>query len=232
MTFTRRITSLKDVMLFRGLTDDAIRRIGEALYQKNYPVNTMVLTEGQPGEVVYLIISGTVKIFTTHSDGTEVIVNILGAGDTLGEMSIMEDSVGRSASAVTLEDSEIMWMQREAFQRFLADYPRICKNLVLILNDRLRLTTEQIQSYAALDVNGRVARQILAFDQRYGQETEDGSTVIPIRLTQSDVSELVGASRKRVNQIMVMFKRQGLISVDDDYRITLLNKDGLKAYCR
>lgn len=232
MPFTKRITSLKDVMLFRGLTDDAIRRIGEALYQKNYPANTMVLTEGQPGEVVYLIVSGTVKIFTTHSDGTEVIVNILGAGDSLGEMSIMEDSVGRSASAVTLEDSEIMWMQRDAFQRCLADYPQICTNLVLILNDRLRLTTEQIQSYAALDVNGRVARQILAFDQRYGQETEDGSTVIPIRLTQSDVSELVGASRKRVNQIMVMFKRQGLISVDDDYRITLLNRDGLKAYCR
>ena len=123
-------------------------------------------------------------------------------------------------------------MQRDAFQRYLAEYPQIYQNLVRILNDRLRFSTEQIQSYAALDVNGRVARQILAFAQKYGQPAQNGSILIPIRLTQSDFSELVGASRKRVNQIMVTFKRQNLISVDEDYRITLLDKEGLMAYCQ
>jgi CRP/FNR family cyclic AMP-dependent transcriptional regulator len=89
-----------------------------------------------------------------------------------------------------------------------------------------------VQALATLDVYGRVARQLLAFAEKYGESGSDGQTFIPIRLTQKDIADLVGASRKRVNQVMVSFKNQGLISVDANGRITVHNREGLAHFCR
>jgi CRP/FNR family cyclic AMP-dependent transcriptional regulator len=87
-----------------------------------------------------------------------------------------------------------------------------------------------IQSLATLDVNGRVARQLLAFAERYGRDA-DGMLKIRIALTQSDIADLVGASRKRVNQTMVYFKEEGLVSMDADGRINIHSKEGLARFC-
>lgn len=231
MSVVETIININEVALFQGLEQDQVDRIGELLYRKSYRAGKMIITEGQPGEVIYIILSGTVKVFATQLDGSEVIIAILGAGDTVGEMSMM-DSAGRNASAVVMEPSDIMWMSRNDFQRIIDMYPMISQNLVRILIDRLRLSTEQIQSFASLDVNGRVARQILAFARKYGEADENGDTLIPIRLPQNEIAELVGASRKRVNQTMVHFKKQDLISVAPNHHITVLNKTRLQELCQ
>jgi CRP/FNR family cyclic AMP-dependent transcriptional regulator len=190
----------------------------------------MIITEGQPGEVVYIVLSGTLKVFSGRPDGTEVIISIVGAGDLVGEMSLV-DSIGRSASVVTLEPSILLWMHRTAFQDCLINMNRFAVNLVRIMAGRLRLNTEHIQTLAALDVNGRVARQILAFADKYGQQISENNVRISIRLTQGDMADLVGASRKRVNQVMVALKRQGLVSIDEEYRITVHNRAELAKIC-
>ena len=230
MTALKITESLKDVALFQGLSEEEMSRIAGSLYLRDFPANAMLITEGQPGEVVYVILSGTVKVFSVQPDGNEVIISIVGPGDTVGEMSLV-DSVGRSASVVTLEPSTLLWMHRTAFQEALETMNAFARNLVYILNSRLRLSNEQIQTLASLDVNGRVARQLLAFADKYGQCAENGDEHIRLRLTQSDIADLVGASRKRVNQVIVAFKRQELISIDDDYRITIHNRDKLARYC-
>jgi CRP/FNR family transcriptional regulator, cyclic AMP receptor protein len=162
--------------------------------------------------------------------GRDVIIAILGAGDLLGEMSLI-DSVGRSASAVTLENSLLLWMDKVSFSYILDNFTPVARNLVRILSARVRLSDQLIQALATLDVHGRVARQLLAFAEKYGREKE-GATQIRIVLTQSDIADLVGASRKRVNQTMVLFKDQGLIDTAADGRIAIKNGDGLARYCR
>jgi CRP/FNR family cyclic AMP-dependent transcriptional regulator len=87
-----------------------------------------------------------------------------------------------------------------------------------------------IQALATLDVNGRVARQLLAFAEKYGHE-KNGATQIRIVLTQSDIADLVGASRKRVNQTMVLLKERGLIDTDAEGRIAIKDHEGLAKYC-
>ncbi len=231
MPTLKPVVNLTNVALFQGLEPEQMSRVSGSLYRKSYEAGKMIITEGQPGEVIYIILSGTVKVFVTQLDGSDVIIAILGAGDTVGEMSMM-DSAGRNASAIVMEPSDIMWMNRSDFQYCIDTFPVISQNLVRILIDRLRLSTEQIQSFASLNVNGRVARQILAFARKYGQEEENGKTLIPIRLPQNEIAELVGASRKRVNQIMVQLKNQGLVSVDPDYKITIHDKVGLQALCQ
>ena len=104
----------------------------------------------------------------------DVILSILGSGDLLGEMSLI-DSVGRSASAVTLENSLMLWMDKATFNYMLDNFPPVARNLVKIFSARVRLSDQLIQALATLDVNGRVARQLLAFAERYGREVDDGA---------------------------------------------------------
>lgn len=142
-------------------------------------------------------------------------------------MSVI-DSVSRSADIVTQEPTTMLWMDRLSFQECLSTIPAISMNLLRILSDRLRLANERIQSLCALDVYGRVARQILAFGRQYGRRAPDGAIVIPIRLTQSDIASLVGATRERVNQVVTSFKQRGYISIDRNYRITVHNPEALE----
>ncbi len=222
------IATLERIPLFAGLTEKQLAWLHRRLYFRSFPAEKELMITGTPGDMVYFILSGTVKVYVPQPDGGEVIVNILGPGDPVGELSIV-DQGGRSASVITLEDTEALWMSQADFKEGLLSMPIMAQNLIRILSIRLRSLTGQYQAMAALDVNGRIVRQVLAFADRYGQPVFDGQVVIPIRLTQNDLADLVGASRKRVNQAMVILKRNGWIAVDRRYHITILDRAGLES---
>ena len=224
---TRNLLSY--IQLFEGLTPTQLDWVAQRAHRRNFEAGRNVMTIEQPGEAVFIILHGTVKIHIEQGE-RDVILAILGAGDMLGEMSLI-DSVGRSASAVTLETSLLLWMDKITFSYILDNFAPVARNLVKILSARVRLSDQLIQALATLDVNGRVARQLLAFAEKYGRE-KDGVTQIRIVLTQGDIADLVGASRKRVNQAMVSFKEQGFIDTDADGRIAIKDSDGLAKYCR
>jgi CRP/FNR family transcriptional regulator, cyclic AMP receptor protein len=219
---------LSDIKLFEGLDPSQLDWVAQRAHRRIFAAGSNVMTIEQPGEAVYIILYGTVKIHVEQGE-RDVILSILGAGDLLGEMSLI-DSVGRSASAVTLEDSLLLWMDRATFSYILDHFQAVARNLVQILSARLRLSDHMIQSLASLDVNGRVARQLLAFAERYGRDVKDG-VQIRILLTQGDIADLVGSSRKRVIQTMVLLKEQGLVAMSDDGRIIIHNRAGLAKYC-
>ena len=224
---TRNLLSY--IKLFEGLTPTQLNWVAQRAHRRVFEAGRNVLTIEQPGEAVYIILHGTVKIHIEQSE-RDVILAILGSGDMLGEMSLI-DSVGRSASAVTLESSLLLWMDKVTFNYILDNFPPVARNLVKIMSARVRLSDQLIQALATLDVNGRVARQLLAFAEKYGHE-KNGGTQISIVLTQSDIADLVGASRKRVNQTMVSFKEQGLIDTDTEGRIAIKDSEGLARFCR
>jgi CRP/FNR family transcriptional regulator, cyclic AMP receptor protein len=222
--------------LFQGLTPEQLAELNRLLRSSVIPTGTHFITAEQPGEVVYVILDGTVKIYVSQEDGREVILAFLGPGDTVGEMSLV-DSAGRSANVMTTERSRLLWMDRASFQTCLREMSPLANNLIRLLANRLRFANEQIQALCTLDVPGRVARQILALADRYGspppgEKVPPGQVAIPLRLTQSDLGEIVGASRERVNQVIVEFKQRGFISVDGDHRIRVLDRRGLARYCR
>src|SRR5512138_1506037 len=161
---------LSDIALFSGLTPTQLDWVAQRSHRRVFEAGRNVMTIEQPGEAVYVILYGTVKIHIEQGE-RDVILSILGAGDLLGEMSLI-DSVGRSASAVTLENSLLLWMDRISFNYILDHYPPVARNLVRILSARVRLSDQLIQALATLDVNGRVARQLLAFAEKYGYEKD------------------------------------------------------------
>ncbi len=227
---------LGDLELFHGLDAAELEEINQLLRACSVPAGAHFITAEQPGEVVYVLLEGTVKIYVSRADGRQVILAFLGPGDTVGEMSLV-DSAGRSANVVTTEPSRLVWMDRASFQACLRSMTPLANNLVRLLAQRLRFANEQIQALCTLDVPGRVARQILARADRYGRP-EAGSppgspaaVLIPLRLTQSDLGEVVGASRERVNQAIVELKQSGHIRVESDHRIHVLDRQALTRYC-
>lgn len=223
--------ALAEVDLFRGLSSEQLSKLTARLHERTFPASASVITAEERGEGAYIILKGSVKVYVTHTDGSEVILAILGPGEIVGEMSAA-DSLGRSASALTLEDSTLLWMDPGTFLSSMEEVPAIARNLVGILSRRLRLANAHTRSLAALDIHGRIAAQLLAFAREYGKPLPEGGILIPLRLTQTDLASLVGASRVRVNQALGYYRKRGNISSDRDHRIIVHDEEALARRAR
>jgi CRP/FNR family cyclic AMP-dependent transcriptional regulator len=221
--------ALGNLDLFRGLSAAELERVNGLLGRTKFPAGAMILTASQPGEVAYVVLDGTLKVSTLESNGRELTLALLGPGEIVGELALA-DRASRSADVVSLEPSNLVWIDRATFDQLRREIPLITENLLRLLARRLRLANAQLQAIATLDVHGRVARQLLALADALGQELADGSVRIPLRITQSDLAALVGATRVRVNEVIVGFTRRKLIAVDSKHRITVLNRDALAEY--
>jgi len=220
---------LEGLPIFQGLTATDLDWVARHSHRNTFPNGARVLVAEQPGEAMYIILAGTVKVFIEQKK--PVLLSILGEGDMLGEISLL-DSSGHSASAITLEDSLLLWINKASFYEMLDTMPRVSRNMVQMMATRLRMNNDLIQALAILDTYGRVARQILAFADRYDPSELNEQVLIPITITQADMSDLVGASRKRVNQAMGYFKEQGYVTVNQAGKMIILNRAGLQRSCQ
>ena len=231
MTRAADPTGLSELDLFRGLSPEQLEKLAPLLYEQALPSDTNLITAEEPGGGAYVILEGSAKVYVTHADDSEMILAVLGPGEVVGEMSVA-DSLGRSASVRTLEDSTLLWMDRRTFLSSMEEMPAMALNLTKLLSRRLRLTNAHLRSVAALDVHGRVAAQLLAFVREYGVETPEGNSLIPLRLTQADLAGLVGASRVRVNQALGYFRRHNFISAGEGNRIVVHDQGALARRAR
>jgi CRP/FNR family cyclic AMP-dependent transcriptional regulator len=222
---------LSGLPLFRGVPARELERIAPLMHQRTFPAGSTVITAEQPGEAVYILLKGSVKVHLFLPDGTEMILAVLGPGEVVGEMSLA-DSLGRSADVTTLEETTFLWVDRTTFRSSMAESPILARNLTEIFSKRLRVANARLLAMAALDVSGRVASQLLALAQEYGEEAPEGGVRIPMRLTQADLAALVGASRVRVNQALGFFRKRSAISSDRDGRIIVLDADALARRAR
>ncbi len=228
---TINTASLSEIALFADLTTPQLEKLSGLLRCKTFPAGKTIINAEQPGEAVYFIQSGTVKIHLEQADGTDVLISILGAGDIIGEMSLLDNKT-RSASVSTIETSNVLWMDRAAFQEALRTIPQITINLSCILAKRLRHANGLIHALATREVESRIAYQILIFAELYGKATANGDIFIPIRLTQGDIASMIGASREHTNKVIVSYKERKYISIDNSYHITVHNQQALSLRCQ
>jgi CRP/FNR family cyclic AMP-dependent transcriptional regulator len=208
---------LKNIPLFSVLADEELDAISRLAVTRNYPKNSVIINEGDHTDSLYVILSGKVKIFLTDDQQKEVIVAIQREGDYFGELALL-DEAPRSASVMTMEPCSLLIVSRGAFERHLANDPKLAISLMRGLAARLRATTENVKSLALLDVYGRIARTLLQFAKE-----QDGHHVIDDRLTHQDLANMVGASREMVSRIMKDLARGGYIKTEGK-RITIKEK--------
>ena len=234
---------LCETMLFRDVPSQEFERFYERLRWRQVSAGTRLLTGGECSPWVFLLVEGTAKVHHESAQGAQVIYSICGPGEVLGEMSAV-DGQAHSATVSTLEASTLGAVSREEFLSFLLCVPQASLNIAAITSLRLRAATARIESLSRLDVTGRLAAQLLLFAAHYGytspgtnpelqiERAEAGSRVaIDLHLRQSDLADLIGASRVRVNQALHQMRRLGHIAVQGN-RITLLDLAALRARCQ
>lgn len=219
---------LDSLDLFRGLSVSELGRVNDQLGKTTFPAGATIFTASQPGEIAYVVLSGTLKVSVIQANGRELTLALLGPGEVVGELSLA-DRGGRSADVVALEPATLLWIDRGTLQQLRREIPLITENLIRLMARRLRLANAQLEAIATLDVHGRVARQLIALADALGESTADGVR-IPLRITQSEMAALVGATRVRVNEVLVGFTRRKQIAVDAQHRITIRDRQGLEAY--
>ncbi len=192
--------------------------LGKAGKKRLYPKNTIILNEGDSSSCLYVIHSGKLKAYLADEQGREIVLNIMKPGDYFGEMALI-DNEARSASVMTLEDSQLTVVTREDFIDCMAKNPELVTPLMLGLIKRLRISTRKVGSLALMDVYGRVAGTLLQLARE-----QDGKLVIGEKLTHQEIANLVGASREMVSRIMHDLAEGGYISVDSRRRIILNEK--------
>jgi CRP-like cAMP-binding protein len=217
---------------FRCLTADDLKLVRPFLQHRVFHEHCTIFKRGQSGSGVFLLQQGTVKVCTASDDDVgqkERIIAICGPGELLGEMDAL-DRTGHSASVVTMEASHFFWTSPDDFCRCLHILPQLHGNLTHILARRLRRLALKDIVRTRLDHQGKLAWQLLLFAYDYGVKSPEG-ILLPLRLTQSELAALIGASRERVNRIFSYFRRHGYIADDKSDSIVLRNLAALQGYC-
>ncbi|MCE5249188.1 Crp/Fnr family transcriptional regulator [bacterium] len=191
---------LQQIPLFSSLKDDELEAIKHVIINKTFPKEKIILLEAEEGDTLFIIINGKVKVTTFTENGKEVIFSILGEGDFFGEMSLL-DGKPRSASVISMEDSELQLIRRCDFYRLLENHPHIALKLLEELASRLRKADERIESLALLDVTGRVAGILMQLAEERGEPS--GNTVtIKSRPTHQELANMVGTTRETVTRVL------------------------------
>ncbi len=199
-------STLSQVPMFSQLRESDLERLSQAARERSYPKNTVILFQNDPGDALYVVLSGQVKIVLTAEDGREVILSVRSQGDFFGEMSLIDEEP-RSAHVIAMEDSSLLVLRREDFLRCLREVPEIATGLLRSLCKRLRQADSKIGSLVLLDVPGRVARLLLEM-----ADENDGVTITQ-RLTHHMIAQMIGSSRETVSRTMRDLTTSGHIEI-------------------
>jgi len=211
---------LHKVPLFASLPAGELQAFSELVREKSYPKSSVILFENDPGDSLYLVAGGQVKVVLIGEEGREVILSMLGPGSFFGEMALIDDEP-RSAHVIAMEDSSLLVLRREDFQARLRTSPEVAIALLRELSQRLRRADEKIGSLVLLDVNGRVADLLLRMAD------EEGGIQITRKTTHHVIAQMIGSSRETVSRTMRDFVERGLIQVSRK-DITLLDRPVLE----
>jgi CRP-like cAMP-binding protein len=198
--------------LFQGVESSAVTAVTQQLQPLEFPPGHVIFAEGEPGDRVYIITSGKVKIGRGYPCGRENLLAIMGPSDMFGELSIF-DPGPRTSSATTITEVRAVSMDRDALRAWISDRPEIAERLLRVLARRLRRTNSNLTDLIFVDVSGRVAKRLLGLAQRFGTR-EGGAMRLTHDLTQEELAQLVGATRETVNKALADFAHRGWIQIE------------------
>jgi len=208
----RVIDVLGRTSLFGGLHRDLLDSLASACVQRVYRRDQYLWYQGDPGDRLVVVASGLVKVVVHSEAGDQIVLAALGPPEVLGELALIDEGP-RSASVVAAEDTAVLMIQRAPLLHLMREHTALLEAMLKSIGALLRRLTEQTADLVFLDLGGRMAKLLLRLSDEHGR-WEDGTTILDLRLSQTDLAQMVGASRPAVNRILQSFAGRGFISID------------------
>lgn len=217
--------ALAAVPFFSGLDAASLETVGRGMRTRRFRRAEVIFHQGDPGDALFIVTSGAVKISLPSDAGDEAILATLGPGDVFGELALL-DGAARSATAAALEPTETLVLPRARFLELIGTEPAVRDALLAALAGELRRLTGHVEELHFLDITGRLASRLARLAADGGVRQADGSIRLDAPLTQGDLAAMIGSTRQSVNRLLGMFGDDGLIRLERE-SIVILDLEGL-----
>jgi len=228
--------ALRDVSLFRALPEDDLDGLAHQVVRQRYGRNELIFSQGDRGDGLYIVAKGHVSISRQNPDGDELILAIYEPGEYFGELALFDEEP-RSASAITIDDCEMLFLSRVAFRLFLEGHPAAIFTCLEVIVRQLRRCTDLVDEIALLDVRSRLARRLLRLAEQGMVATGERESQLSgaqhdkshsFRITQQHLANMLGATRESVNKHLNSFVDDGMIRLERGH-IRILDPERLEA---
>lgn len=199
--------------MFGQLAPEELERLVAYMRVVRHRARTVLFRKGDPGTNMMVVVRGRVKVCTHSEDGKELVLNLIKPGEVVGEIALLDGS-DRTADAVTLNDSELLVLERRDFIPFLQSHPDSCMRLLAVLCQRLRQTSELLEEALFLEGASRLAKRLVYLAEVFGKPAANGIR-IDIPLSQQQLGNMVGMSRESMNKQLRQWRQENLITVED-----------------
>ena len=216
---------LANVPLFGRLEPDELDRLVAYMRLVRHPARAVLFRKGDPGSNMMVVVRGRIKVCSHSEDGKELVLNLINAGEVVGEIALLDGS-DRTADAVTLTETELLVLERRDFVPFLQRHPEACMRLFEVLCERLRKTSELLEEALFLEGSSRLAKRLVHLAEVFGKSVPEGVR-IDIPLSQQQLGNMVGMSRESMNKQLKQWRQDGLIRIEDGHYV-LTDLDALR----
>lgn len=220
---------LRGSALFARLSDAETNAVLAHARTARYKAGDQIVGKGDPGDSMMAVLSGSVSADAPSLDGRQVVLSVLHVGDVFGEIAML-DGKERSSDVTALTDCEILIVPRRSLWSLIERRPDLCIDLLLVLCDRLRHTTEQVEDLAFLHLESRMAKVLLRMVEESGA-SRSGAEPAAVRISQRALGELVGGSRESVNKHLNAWKDLGIVAIEKG-AIVIRDIDALAVWAR
>jgi CRP-like cAMP-binding protein len=166
-----------------------------------------IFGKGDPGDCLYGILAGRVRIFSTSPEGDEILLNVLESGELFGEIALLDGNT-RTASAAAMEQADLMRINRDHFLPYVRANPDLLLGMLTLLCNRLRWSSSMIEDTAFLPLPARLAKRLLVLGKHYRQPD---TQVVTVPLSQHDLGSMVGVSRETTNKQLAIWRSAGIV---------------------
>lgn len=217
---------LKRNYLFQGLPEPTLERIADIATRRGAAKGSVIFSQGDPGDALYGVASGRVRISATGSAGQEVFLSIMEPGDTFGEIAVMDD-LPRTAAATALDDATLVVINRADFTSLVEQEPKLAIHLLKLVCARLRWTSELVEDSAFLSPPARLAKRLLVLTTLHGRPATDDARELGI--SQAELARFLGYSRQIVNHYLREWQQAGWVELHRG-RITIRDAEAMRDF--
>lgn len=215
------LRQISQIQLFKGLGKEELDELAMILVDQEVKRNQPIFSEGEQATGLYIVVSGSVKIYKLSFDGKEQILHILGAGEPFAEVAVFAGTT-YPANSITMEKSRLFYIPRQAFLELIGRYPSVALSMLATLSLRLRQFAGMIESLSLKEVPGRLATHLLLLsDQNKGDAT------IELTIAKTQLAAYLGTIPETLSRILSKLVKAGYIESKGAV-VTILDRDGLQ----